>query len=107
MNSEILQTDILNFTEIDYKSLCNFYSRRNKKMDLYFSKVWVLKYQSWVIVYFFYYNSLFNRFLHFTKLHGYYKFHYNSIFYNYYINLIKLNSNLSVFSKFAKKRFIF
>lgn len=45
-DSEILQRDILNFTTIDYKSLCNFYCKKNKKIDTYFSRVWVLKYQS-------------------------------------------------------------
>jgi hypothetical protein len=44
-DSEIIQNDILNFTKIDYKNLCKFYSKKNKKKDIYFSKVWILKYQ--------------------------------------------------------------
>lgn len=106
-DSEIIQSDILNFTVIDYKNLYNFYGKRDKKVDLYFSRVWVLKYQSWVIIYFFYYNSIFNRFLKFTKIHGCYEFHYNNIFYNYYVNLIKINFNANNFYKLTKNSYIF
>jgi len=105
--SEIIQNDILNFTTVDYKNLCSFYSRKNKKIDIYFSKVWILKYQGWVIVYFFYYSSLFNKALTFTKLHGYFEFQYNSIFYNYYTNFIKLGFDFNSFKKSNKKGFIF
>lgn len=106
-DSEIIQRDILNFANTDYKSLCGFYCKRNKKVDLFFSKVWVLKYQGWVIIYFFYYSTVFNKFLKFTKTYGIFTFQYNSIFYNYYTNLLKLGFDSRTFKRSSKNSFIF
>lgn len=106
-DSEIIQRDILNFANTDYKSLLGFYCKRNKKVDLFFSKVWVLKYQGWVIIYFFYYSTVFNKFLKFTKTYGVFTFQYNSIFYNYYTNLLKLGFDSRTFKKSSKNSFIF
>jgi hypothetical protein len=102
LNNEIIEMDILNFIEINHKNLYNYYSYRSKKIDMYLSKAWVLKYQKWVIIYFFFYSSLFNQFLKIEKKYGVFKYSYNNIFYNYLVNSIKLNSNFNEFSKNIK-----
>lgn len=107
VNSDIIQSDILNFSEVNYKNLHSYYNYRSKKIDMYLGKTWVLKYQNWVILYIFFYSALFNERLKIPKRYGRYIFEYNDIFYNYYSGLIKINFNFEEFKQKSKKSFYF
>lgn len=74
--------------EIGYK----YVVKRNKKFRPYISKVWVLRYQNWVIVYFYVYSfNLSTFYIKNIKLKNMKK--YFSLVNNYYHNTIKIRYN--------------
>lgn len=82
----------LNLIEINNKYI-NLYLNNNSNLDIYNSKVWLFKYQSWVIIYFFIFSK-FNSYI----LKKNFKINNNSLYLynylnNYYINLLRLNFN--------------
>lgn len=64
---------------------------KSDKFYMFFSKIWILKYQGWIIIYIFIYIPVFNKFLLNKEKNLNNNFSYYSIFFNYYYNLIKLN----------------
>jgi hypothetical protein len=94
-------------------SLAEFrnYLFRFNKPSLYFSKVWVLKYQSWIIIYFFVYSNKFNKFLkkqidtdYTDILENDYMF---DIVSNYYLSFFKSNYKFLNFQKHINKKYFF
>lgn len=88
----IKNTYNLNFLE-NNKSYINLYLKNNFNTNLYNSKVWLFKYQNWIIIYFFIFSKInsyvFKKNVKFNKNNLYLYNYFN----NYYLNLLKLNSN--------------
>ena len=79
------------------------------KSPLYFSKSWILKYQTWVIIYFFVYSFSFNKLLNKNSVYI-----DDSIFNpeidilsNYYYTLTLSNYDFTFFKKFIYKKYEF
>lgn len=75
---------------------------RSEKFYMFFSKIWILRYHGWVIIYIFIYVPVFNKFLISKEKNTAFNLSYYSIFFNYYYNLLKLNYN----NNFYKNNFI-
>jgi hypothetical protein len=89
----------------------NYITNYSKNSEPYTSKIWLLKYQTWIIFYFFIYSfnsGIFNKIGKKKKI----KFKksnkkYLNILISYYLNLIKLNYNFNLFSKYTLNKFSF
>lgn len=76
-----------------------YVTKKRKKFRPYLSKIWILKYQTWVIIYFYSYS--FNLSVFFKKKlkkSDKFKKYYNIVF-NYYKNLIKINYNYDFYNE--------
>lgn len=73
---------------------------RNERPKTYLSKIWILKYQSWIIIYFYAYtfklSVFFRKKINFKK--KYYK--YTNIISKYYNSLFKIKYNYEYYKKF-------
>ena len=82
----------LNFLEKN-KTYINLYLNNNFNSDIYNSKIWLFKYQNWIIVYFFIFSKLNSYiFKKNAKLNKNNLYLYNYIN-NYYLNVMQLNFN--------------
>jgi len=90
--------DHYNVFSKNYKNISIYKSFKNNKFYSFFSKLWILRYQGWVIIYIFVYMPIFNNFL--KNKNEFFKFNqlYYFIFFNYYFNLNKLNFNNKYFN---------
>lgn len=82
----------------------NYLKSLNRSI-FYTSKIWVLRYQSWVLIFFYIYSPTFNKLLKKTDLSNeivFDSFSHN-ILLNYYNSLIKLNYNYSFYKNSLKK----
>ena len=64
---------------------------------MFFSKLWILIYQGWVIIYLFIYVPVFNKSLIEEEI-SINNLSYYTIFFNYYYNLIKLSYTYEYFN---------
>lgn len=82
----------LNFLE-NNKNYLNLYLNNNFNLDIHNSKIWLFKYQNWLIIYFFIFSKansyIFKKNIKFTKNNLYFYNYLN----NYYVNLMKLGIN--------------
>ena len=78
---------------IDDKKINNLFFKNFFKNDLYISKIWLFKYQNWIIIYFIIYSKI--NFDNFKKniVKNYDNFNILSLINNYYLNLFKINLN--------------
>jgi len=86
----------------------NYIVDYSKNSEPYISKVWLLKYQTWVIFYFFIYSFNSGIFSKKKKI----KFkksnkRYLNILVSYYLNLIKLDYNYNLYSNYTLNKFSF
>jgi hypothetical protein len=90
-----------------YKNINLYKYFKSEKFYLFFSKIWILRYQGWIIIYIFLYIPVFNKFFTHKEKNLEYNLVYNDIFFNYYYNLNKLNYNNNYFKKsfFLKNEF--
>lgn len=90
--------DFYNVFSKNLKNISIYKFFKNNKFYSFFSKLWILRYQGWVIIYVFVYMPVFNNFL--KDKNEFYRFNqsYYSIFFNYYFNLNKLNYNNKYFN---------
>ena len=67
--------------------------KNNYKNNLYISKIWLFKYQNWIIIYFVLYSKI--NFDNFKKhlINNYDNFNTLNLLNNYYLNLFKINLN--------------
>jgi hypothetical protein len=82
----------------------NYINGLNKSI-FYTSKIWVLRYQSWILIFFYIYSPSFNKLLKkidFSESNVNDSISHN-IFLNYYNSLVKLNYNYSFYKKSLKK----
>jgi len=84
---------------------------KSGKQSLYFSKIWILKYQTWIIIYFFVYSPKFNKLLNKQIEDDYINILENNYMYdilsNYYLSFYKTNYKFSIFQKHMKKKYFF
>jgi hypothetical protein len=81
----------LNFLDKN-KNYINLYLNNNYNLDIYNSKIWLFKYQNWIIIYFFIFSKInsyiFKKNIKFNK-NNLYLYNYLN---NYYLNLMKFNT---------------
>ena len=89
----------LNFLE-DNKKYINLYLNNNFNPDIYLSKIWLFKYQNWIIIYFFIFSKsntyIFKKNIK-SKKNNFYFYNYVN---NYYLNFLKLNNSNKYFDSF-------
>jgi len=86
--------DIYNLNFLDNKkNYINLYLNNNNNLDIFNSKIWLFKYQNWVIIYFFIFSKItsyiFKKNVRIKKNNLYLYNYLNS----FYLNCIKLNLN--------------
>jgi len=81
------------------------YIKSLSKVPFYFSKIWIFRYQSWVLIFFYMYSPVFNSF--FKKENPEIEEFDNSlgfnILYNYYVSVLKLSYKYEFFKKSINK----
>lgn len=82
----------------------NYINTLNKSI-FYTSKIWILRYQSWVLIFFYIYSPSFNKLLKKSDISdtSVTDSVSHNILLNYYNSLIKLNHNYSFYKKALKK----
>jgi len=101
---------ILSKYNIFFKNFNNIKLYKFLKSEFLFSflsKTWILRYHGWVVIYIFMYIPSFNNFIITSKNSSEFQSFYYDIFFNYYYNLIKLNSNNSYFNDQVLNKYIF
>ncbi len=86
----------------------NLITNYSNNTEPYTSKIWLLKYQGWVIFYFFIYS--FNSGMFYKKKkHKFKKSNkkYSNIMVSYYYNLIKLDYNFNLFDNYSFNKLSF
>lgn len=82
----------LNFLE-NNKIYINLFLNNNFNLEVHSSKIWLFKYQNWIIIYFFIFSKLnsyiFKKNLKFSKNNLYFYNYLN----NFYLNAMQLNIN--------------
>jgi len=101
-------TNLTNFVNFNYKfhhfnnskKLMSLYLIENFNINIYFSKIWLFKYQNWIIIYFYIYSKsnsyIFKKNTRINKNNNYL---YNYIN-NYYISSLSLNINKNYYDSF-------
>jgi len=93
--------------KVDAKGNLYKFLKSQNSLKFFLSKIWIIRYQQWVIIYFYTYTNSLSRLKHVslstnTNLTDNY-----DIFYNYYSNFYKLKFDNIYFNRSLKKRFIF
>jgi hypothetical protein len=87
------------------------YLFKSNKLPLYFSKVWILKYQTWIIVYFFIYSTKFNKLLNKQVENDYIDILENNYMFdiisNYHLSFYKSNYKFINYKKHINKKYFF
>jgi len=89
----------LNFL-INNNKYINTYFNNNFNLEIHLSKIWLFKYQNWIIIYF-YIFSKFNSYILKKNL----KFQRDNLYFynyinNYYLNFLKININKKYYNRF-------
>lgn len=84
---------------LGFKSTNKIVINRKKSFNPYLSKIWILKYQTWIIIYFFAYS--FNLSIFYTKKYNRIKKYskYSNILFKYYNSIFKIKYNYNLFKK--------
>ena len=93
----------LNFLNKDKKHL-NYYLNNNFNTDIYISKIWLFKYQNWVILYFFIFSKINSYFFKKTLKSFKNKAYFFNYLNNYYTNSLNLDLKKNYFNKFFFKK---
>jgi len=100
--NEIKNKYDLNFLNSNKNYINLYLNNNNFSNELHISKIWLFKYQNWIVLYFFIFSKsnsyVFNKNLKLYKSNLYFYNYLN----NYYLNLLKLNFN----DKYSKSFFL-
>lgn len=101
---------LTNIDSLNYKYSMHMHNEWNKyevrnyvnslnKSIFYTSKIWILRYQSWILIYFYIYSPSFNKLIKKVDIldNSVSDAVYHTIVLNYYNSLIKLNYNYSFY----------